>query len=114
MVGQLDKETVENFILSFPGVSVDQPFKQPILVYRVGQDDQSMFALLNKDKLPLRLSLRCEPKLSQLLRDKYEEVMPGDHLDSKNWNTIVLSGQLSLEEIKDLIRHSYDIVSARS
>jgi predicted DNA-binding protein (MmcQ/YjbR family) len=37
--------------------------------------------------------------------------MPGYHLNKKHWNTIVLTGQLSWDEIKDLIRHSYDLVT---
>jgi predicted DNA-binding protein (MmcQ/YjbR family) len=37
--------------------------------------------------------------------------MPGYHLNKKHWNTIVLSGQLSWEEIQDLIRLSYDLVT---
>jgi predicted DNA-binding protein (MmcQ/YjbR family) len=36
--------------------------------------------------------------------------MPGYHLNKKHWNTIVLSGQLSWDEVKDLILHSYQLV----
>jgi predicted DNA-binding protein (MmcQ/YjbR family) len=37
--------------------------------------------------------------------------MPGYHLNKKHWNTILLSGQLSWEEVQDLIRHSYQLVA---
>jgi predicted DNA-binding protein (MmcQ/YjbR family) len=60
--------------------------------------------------MPVRISLKCDPQLAELLRGKYEEVMPGYHLNKKHWNTIVLSGQLSWEEVQGLIRHSYDLV----
>lgn len=69
-----------------------------------------MFALIQEGKEPLRLSLKCDPLLAETLREKYESVMPGYHLNKKHWNTIVLSGQLPWEEIKGLIRHSYDLV----
>jgi predicted DNA-binding protein (MmcQ/YjbR family) len=37
--------------------------------------------------------------------------MPGDHLNKKHWNTLVLSGQLEWGEVQGLIRHSYELVA---
>ncbi|HET8992101.1 MAG TPA: MmcQ/YjbR family DNA-binding protein [Candidatus Saccharimonadales bacterium] len=96
-------DQINNFLLKFDGVTTSRPFDQLKLVFSV--NDQ-MFAIL-EDKQPVRLSLRCEPGLAKLLREKYEEVMPGDHLDQRHWNTLILTGQLSQTEIEDLIRHSY-------
>jgi predicted DNA-binding protein (MmcQ/YjbR family) len=70
-----------------------------------------MFALVTENKLPVQLSLKCDPILAETLREKYETVLTGYHLNKKHWNTIVLTGQLSWDEIKDLIRHSYDLVA---
>jgi predicted DNA-binding protein (MmcQ/YjbR family) len=70
--------------------------------------------LIAEDKHPLRISLKCDPELSTILREKYTEVMEGYHLNKKHWNTIVLSGQLSWEEVQALIRHSYDLVVAKN
>jgi predicted DNA-binding protein (MmcQ/YjbR family) len=69
-----------------------------------------MFALIPEGKSPISISLKCDPKLAEVLREKYESVMPGYHLNKKHWNTIVLSGQLSWDEVKDLILHSYQLV----
>ena len=71
-----------------------------------------MFALVQEGSDPLRLSLKCEPQLAELLRQKYESVMPGYHLNKKHWNTILLTGQLEWDEVEDLIRHSYNLVAA--
>jgi len=70
-----------------------------------------MFALVQEGSDPLRLSLKCEPQLAELLRQKYESVMPGYHLNKKHWNTILLTGQLEWDEVEDLIRHSYNLVA---
>ena len=70
-----------------------------------------MFALVQEGSDPLRLSLKCEPQLAELLRQKYESVMPGYHLNKKHWNTILLTGQLEWDEVKDLIRHSHNLVA---
>jgi len=60
---------------------------------------------------PLQLSLKSDPLLAITLREKYETVLAGYHLNKKHWNTILLTGQLSWEEVQGLIRHSYNLVN---
>ena len=115
----MDHKTVEKYILSIPNTRLDYPFGKEAAVYKIadpltrsGQD--KMFAIIAEKSDPVRLSLKCDPNLAETLRAKYDTVMPGYHLNKKHWNTIVLTGQLSWEEIKDLIRHSYDLVSETS
>jgi len=67
--------------------------------------------LVTEKKLPVQISLKSDPLLAETLREKYETVMPGYRLNKKHWNTIVLTGQLSWDEVKALIRHSYDLVA---
>ncbi|HWB39098.1 MAG TPA: MmcQ/YjbR family DNA-binding protein [Candidatus Saccharimonadales bacterium] len=107
----MDHKTVEDYILSMPNSRLEYPFGEGVAVYKT---NDKMFALISEGKLPVRLSLKCDPVLSKLLRDKYIEVMPGYHLNKKHWNTIVLSGQLPWEEVQGLIRHSYELVTGQS
>lgn len=108
----MDHKTVEDYLLSMPNAWLDYPFGEGVAVYKVGpQDEGKMFALIGEGKQPVRLSLKCDPELSKVLREKYEEVMPGYHLNKKHWNTLVLSGQLSWDEVQGLIRHSYQLVA---
>ena len=102
---------VEEYLLGMPNARLDYPFGENTAVYKV---NDKMFALVAENKTPLRISLKCDPVLAETLREKYETVMPGYHLNKKHWNTIVLSGQLSWDEIKDLINHSYNIVASVS
>ena len=99
---------VEEYILSMPGTKLDYPFGEDVAVYKV---KDKMFALIQEQKEPVRLSLKCDPQLAEALRQKYESVLPGYHLNKKHWNTIILSGQLTWEEVQDLIKHSYDLVA---
>ena len=100
---------VEKNILSMPGSFLDYPFGEEVAVYKA--KNGKMFALIQEGSDPVQLSLKCDPQLAQLLRDKYESVQPGYHLSKKHWNTIVLSGQLSDGGVKDLIRHSFELVN---
>ena len=106
---------VEDYLLSMPGAWLDYPFGKEVAVYKTAIDAAKgggkMFALIAEDKDPVRLSLKCDPILAQTLREKYETVLPGYHLNKKHWNTVVLTGQLDWEEVQGLIRHSYILVS---
>lgn len=112
----MDHKKVEEYILSLPNSWLDYPFGEGVAVYKVGPkpdeaNESKMFALIREGKQPVNLSLKCNPELSAHLRNKYDEVMPGYHLNKKHWNTLILSGQLQWDEVKDLIRHSYELVS---
>lgn len=104
----MDHQSLERFILSLPGAKLDYPFGESVAVYKY---KDKMFALIAENKQPLQISLKCDPDLAVILREKYETVLPGYHLNKKHWNTILVTGQLPLEEIHGFIRHSYELVA---
>lgn len=107
---------LEDFLLSFPNTWLDFPFGEGTSVYKVGDkavNEGKLFAIIADGSNPLRVSLKCDPQLAENLREKYESVLPGYHLNKKHWNTIICTGQLSNEEIKDLARLSYDLVQQK-
>ncbi len=85
------------------------------LIARLGAGvvNDRMFALIREESDPVQLSLKCDPLLAITLREKYETVLAGYHLNKKYWNTILLTGQIGWEEIQGFIRHSYNLVSAK-
>ena len=91
-----------------PGARLDYPFGEEVAVYKAGD---KMFALVAEKSNPVRISLKCDPLLAETLREKYETVMPGYHLNKKHWNTILLTGQIEWDEIQDLIKLSYNLVT---
>lgn len=106
--GFISHQVVEDYLLSMPNAELDYPFGEETAVYKV---NDKMFALVAEKSNPVRLSLKCDPLLAETLREKYETVMPGYHLNKKHWNTLVLSGQIGWEEVQDLVRHSYQLVA---
>lgn len=104
----INKKIVEDYLLSMPNAVREYPFGADVAVYKVAD---KMFALMSEVKEPINLSLKCDPLLAETLREKYETVLPGYHLNKKHWNTVVLTGQLPWEEIQGFIRHSYQLVA---
>ena len=107
-------KNIEDYLLAFPSTWLDFPFGEGTSVYKVGNRETGegkLFAIIADDSKPLRISLKCDPLLATNLREKYESVLPGYHLNKKHWNTILCTGQLSQDEIYDLIRLSYNLVT---
>jgi predicted DNA-binding protein (MmcQ/YjbR family) len=71
-----------------------------------------MFALTNIESFE-SINLKCDPARALELRASYEEIKPGYHMNKKHWNTVSMTGSLDDELIKELIRHSYDLVVAK-
>lgn len=110
----MNHKELEEYLLSFPNTWLDFPFGEGTGVYKVGDKETKegkLFAIIADSSKPLRVSLKCDPILAESLREKYETVLPGHHLSKKHWNTIICSGQLSEEEIKDLALLSYRLVT---
>jgi len=101
----------EDFLLQLPKVWLDYPFGEGTAVYKFGDKPEGkIVAIITEGSSPLRISLKCDPQLAEHLREKYESVLPGYHLNKKHWNTIICSGQLTDSELLDLARHSYQLV----
>lgn len=110
----MDHKELEDYLLEFANTWLDYPFGEGTSVYKIGHKETGegkMFAIIADGSKPLRVSLKCDPLLAETLREKYETVVPGYHLNKKHWNTIICTGQLPDDEIKDLARLSYDLVA---
>ena len=97
---------IEQYIITLPGVIKSYSEDRKLAIYEY---EDEMFAIIEVGKSPVRISLRCDKRLSDLLKAEYDEVMAGHKLNKNKWITIVLSGQLSDQEIKDLIFLSYQL-----
>jgi len=109
-------KVLEEYLLDYPDTWLEYPFGEGSAVYKTGDVDTKegkIYAIIHEKSNPLRVSLKCDPNLAEILRAKYETVVPGYHLNKKHWNTIICTGQLDDEEIKDLARLSYNLVAGK-
>ena len=58
-----------------------------------------MFLLASLDSIPLQFNLKCEPEKAIELREEYEAVQPGYHMNKKHWNTVVIDGETGATSI---------------
>lgn len=106
----MDLPDVIAHCLSKPGAEETMPFGPNVLVYKVGG---KMFALTVPDEFPSTVNLKCDPDRAVELRDQYDAITPGYHMNKRHWNTLVLDGSVPSKLIRELIDHSFELVTAR-
>jgi predicted DNA-binding protein (MmcQ/YjbR family) len=103
-------EKFREYCLKKPGASEGTPFGSDVLVFKAGG---KIFALASLDDVPARANLKCDPDLALELRDRYEQVRPGYHMNKRHWNTVEIEAGIPDADIRKMIDHSYDLVVKR-
>ena len=104
---KMDIESFREYCLKKAGVTEGAPFGEDTLVFKVGG---KMFALASLDEIPATANLKCDPDRALELRDRYEQVRPGYHMNKKHWNTVEIDSGVPDWELRKMIDHSYELV----
>lgn len=91
------------------GAELTYPFRPGTAVFKIGN---KMFAMVTEDEEPARLTLKCDPDHARYLTERFEEIVPGYHMNKRHWITVSLDGAMTLTLIEELISDSYDLVLA--
>jgi predicted DNA-binding protein (MmcQ/YjbR family) len=105
----MDIEILRDYCISKKGSTESFPFGDDTLVFKV---NNKIFALVNLDG-DLSINLKCDPVMALELRERYDSVSAGYHMNKKHWNTIMLNGSVPEKEIFSWIDHSYDLVRGK-
>ena len=103
----MDSKPLFLYSLRKQGAVEDYPFGPGVIVMKVGG---KMFALLAIKDGQDCISLKCDPGYAEILRQQYESITPGYHLNKRHWNTLQIDGSIPEKEVRQFIDHSYDLV----
>ena len=103
----MDYHVLLKHMLSKTGAYEDYPFDFETQVIKVMG---KMFALLRLESSPLEMNLKCDPEEALILRQIYDAVIPGYHMNKKHWNTIILDNTIPEEVIIQMVDRSYELV----
>ena len=103
----MDLAAFREFCLSKTAATESTPFGDDVLVFKVAG---KIFALAAVDEFPTTVNLKCDPDLALELRDRYEQVQPGYHMNKKHWNTVEIDSGIPDTELRKMIDHSYELV----
>ena len=104
----MDLETIREHCFGKRGrITEGLPFGEDVLVFKV---HGKIFLLANLSSHPLTVNLKCDPGLALDLRERFDAVKPGYHMNKKYWNTVVLDGTIPAKDLFKMIDHSYEQV----
>ena len=103
----MDLANFREYCLSKANAAESTPFGPDVLVFKVSG---KIFALASLDEVPATANLKCDPDLALELRDRYEQVTPGYHMNKKHWNTVEIESGIPDVELRKMIDHSYELV----
>lgn len=98
---------LRQYLCSKPEALEEFPFGPEYYVYKV---QGKMFALLYEKDGRVQVNLKCDPQQAQQLRDVFDAVLPGYHMNKTHWNTVRLGGDVPAAELQRLVDHSYALV----
>ncbi|WP_027856319.1 MmcQ/YjbR family DNA-binding protein [Marinobacterium jannaschii] len=103
----MNKQQLSDYLAAKPGAVMEYPFGPDVRVFKVRG---KMFALYDPADDPVRVNLKCDPQEALMLRDLFEAVLPGYHMNKRHWNTVLIDGSLPDGEIERMIDNSYQLV----
>jgi len=99
-------EELRDFCLSLPLVEEKFPFDQETLVFYIAG---KMFCLADINQFD-SVNIKCDPEKAIELREKYQAVLPGYHMNKKHWNTVLVNQDVKDNQIKEWVKDSYNLV----
>lgn len=102
-------EEFREYCVKMKGVTEELPFDEDTLVFKVMG---KMFALTGIESFE-SINVKCDPDTAIELREQYNAVKPGYHMNKKHWNTIMNHSDMPDQEMREWIKHSYDLVVAK-
>ncbi len=103
----MNVEEFRVYCLAKEEVTEEFPFDETTLVFKVAG---KIFAITGLDDPEFKVNLKCDPDRSVLLREEYESIRPGWHMNKRHWNTVHVDGSFPDRLFIELIDHSYDLV----
>ena len=100
-------ETLREYCLAKKAITEGFPFGEDTLVFKVMN---KIFLLVSLSSSPLQFNAKCDPDKAIELREQYDAVQPGYHMNKKHWNTVIADGSLSNALLKEMIDDSYDLI----
>ena len=98
-------EDIIQFCSQLVEVKETFPFDEKTLVWKV---KNKMFCVGDMENFH-SITVKCQPERALLLREEYQQIGPGYHMNNKHWITINLEG-MDQSLVFELIHNSYQLV----
>lgn len=104
---EMNVDSIRAYCLSFPEVAEKLQWSDA-LCFKVRQ---KMFAVLGLDQI--RLTFKCTPEIFAELVER-EDIAPAPYVGRYNWVMLNRLDALRNDELRDMLRQSYEMVAANA
>lgn len=101
---------IDETALVLPGAQKDYKAEWEATRYLIGD---KMFAMLGEHKDGRKiLSVKLPPADGVLLREEYEDIIPGYYMNKEHWNSIYLDGEVPQDLMQKMLVKSHSLILA--
>ena len=105
------REEALKYGLSLPDTYQNAPFHDDNWQLVRVKESKKVFLWTYEREGYINLNVKTDPEWRDFWRSAYDAVIPGWHQNKEHWNTIILDGSIPDQDVKRMIRESYDLVS---
>ena len=117
MIPCMTRQEIIDYCLTFPSVFEDYPFDSltdpgawTVMRHRL---NKKSFALIFVRGGRLCVNVKCDPYEADLLRDIYEGITPGYHMNKEHWNTVIVESDVPDDVLCCQIENSFNLTAPR-
>ena len=107
MQGRKQQERAAARAQELPGAGLEHPFGPDWDVFKVRG---KVFMLLTQVTEKPMVILKAEPGEAKALRESYEHITPGYHMNKRHWITLTPGGDIDAALVDELVTESYLLV----
>ena len=97
-------EEIRDIALSLPHVTERCPYGPDCLAFEIGG---KQFCLLDLTAKWDFYNIKVDPAYSEELRERYESVSPGYHMNKRHWISVKYEGDIPEPLHRELMAHAY-------
>lgn len=107
MDGDTLQQHARNRVEELPGAELGHPFGPDWEVFKVRG---KVFMLMTETTGEPIVIVKADPSDVRALREQYDDITPGYHMNKKHWITLRAGGNLQKQFVDDLVTESYLLV----
>lgn len=100
---------LDEYLLKKRAVTKDLKKEWNWIRYQIGGKMFAAICLDSEDR-PYYINLKLEPSEGELLREQFEDIVPGYYSNKRHWNSVKPDGKVPDELLKDMLDKSYQLV----
>lgn len=100
---------IDEYLLKKRAVTKDLQESWNWIRYKIGG---KMFVAicLDEQNVPYYITMKLDPMEGQLLREQYDDIVPGYYCNKDHWNSVKPDGKVPDELLREMLDHAYQQV----